>query len=59
MEDGNSEDGPPIIYILAGCIAGAIEAIATWVRCLSFIPHIHSEWTYYLTEPYYLLTAAN
>lgn len=30
MEDGNSEDGPPIIYILAGCIAGAIEAIATW-----------------------------
>lgn len=29
MEDGN-DGGPPIIYVLAGCIAGAIEAIATW-----------------------------
>lgn len=30
MEDGDAEDVPPIIYIIAGCGAGAIEAIATW-----------------------------
>ncbi|KAL7527110.1 hypothetical protein ACHAWF_002043, partial [Thalassiosira exigua] len=31
MENGGEEDNVrPIVYIVAGCIAGAIEAIATW-----------------------------